>query len=146
MRLIVKNCKVFGKDTDIIYVEDGKFAAKFDESAADKVFDAKGATVLPGLIDMHVHLREPGYEYRETIATGTAAAARGGFTSVCPMPNTNPVCDNPAVVSGVLKKAREAGKCRVYPIGAANKGLAGHRGISVAHLPIVDISNHLSMA
>ncbi|MBO4459510.1 MAG: dihydroorotase [Clostridiales bacterium] len=125
MRLIVKNCKVFGKDTDIIYVEDGKFAAKFDESAADKVFDAKGATVLPGLIDMHVHLREPGYEYRETIATGTAAAARGGFTSVCPMPNTNPVCDNPAVVSGVLKKAREAGKCRVYPIGAASKGLAG---------------------
>ena len=125
MRLIVKNCKVFGKDTDTIYVEEGKFSDKFDESKADRVFDAKGATVLPGLIDMHVHLREPGYEYRETIATGTAAAARGGFTAVCPMPNTDPVCDNPAVVSGILKKAQEAGKCRVYPIGAASKGLAG---------------------
>ena len=125
MRLIVKNCKVFKKNTDTIYVEDGKFAEKFDESKADRIFDAKGAMVLPGLIDMHVHLREPGYEYRETIATGTAAAARGGFTSVCPMPNTDPVCDNPAVVSGILKKAKEAGKCRVYPIGAASKGLAG---------------------
>ena len=125
MRLIVKNCKVFKKVTDTIYVEDGKFADKFDESKADRIFDAKGAMVLPGLIDMHVHLREPGYEYRETIATGTAAAARGGFTAVCPMPNTDPVCDNPAVVSGILKKAKEAGKCRVYPIGAASKGLAG---------------------
>lgn len=125
MRLIVKNCKVFGKDTDTIYVEDGKFAESFDESKADRVIDAKGNMVLPGLIDMHVHLREPGYEYRETIATGTAAAARGGFTAVCPMPNTDPVCDNPAVVSGILKKAKEAGKCRVYPIGAASKGLAG---------------------
>lgn len=125
MRLIVKNCKVFGKDTDTIYVEDGKFAESFDESKADRVIDAKGNMVLPGLIDMHVHLREPGYEYRETIATGTAAAARGGFTAVCPMPNTDPVCDNPAVVSGILKKAKEAGKCRVYPIGAASKGLEG---------------------
>ena len=105
MRLIVKNCKVFGKDTDTIYVEDGKFAESFDESKADRVIDAKGNMILPGLIYMHVHLREPGYEYRETIATGTAAAARGGFTAVCPMPNTDPVCDNPAVVSGILKKA-----------------------------------------
>ena len=121
MKTILKNCKVFGKETDTVYISDGKFSEAFDESSADDVIDCKGNMVLPGLVDMHVHLREPGYEYRETIATGTAAAARGGFTSVCSMPNTFPVCDNAAVVSGILKKAAEAGNCRVYPIGAATK-------------------------
>ena len=123
MKTILKNCKVFGKETDTVYISDGKFSEAFDESSADDVIDCKGNMVLPGLVDMHVHLREPGYEYRETIATGTAAAARGGFTSVCSMPNTFPVCDNAAVVSGILKKAAEAGNCRVYPIGAATKGI-----------------------
>ena len=74
---------------------------------------------------MHCHLREPGGEYEETIATGTASAAKGGYTSICPMPNTNPVADNAAVISGILKKAKEADNCRVYPIGAATKGIDG---------------------
>lgn len=121
MKTILTNCKVFGSDKDKVYIEGEKFAAPFDENEADEIIDCNGNTVFPGLIDMHVHLREPGYEYRETIATGTAAAARGGFTAVCSMPNTFPVCDNAAVVSGILKKAKEAGKCRVYPIGAATK-------------------------
>ena len=128
MRIILKNCKVFGNDkADKVFIEDGKFANEFAEDKADKVFDLKGATVTPGLVDMHCHLREPGGEYKETIATGTASAAKGGYTSICCMPNTNPVADNAAVISGILKKAKEADNCRVYPIGAATKGIDGEQ-------------------
>ena len=123
MKTIIKNCKVFNSDKTELYISDGKFSEAFGDSEADEIIDVKGGTVLPGLIDMHVHFREPGYEYKETIATGSAAAARGGFTSVCTMPNTFPVCDNAAVVSGIIKKAEEAGLVRVYPIGAAGKNL-----------------------
>ena len=122
MKTLIKNCKVFNSDKTELYIDGEKFSEAFAENEADEVIDLGGKMVFPGLVDMHVHLREPGYEYRETIATGCAAAARGGFTSVCSMPNTFPVCDNAAVVSGILKKA-EGAKCRVYPIGAANKGL-----------------------
>ena len=126
MKTILTNCKVFGKkDTDKIYIDGGKFAAPFKDSEADEIIDCKGGTAVPGLVDMHCHLREPGYEYKGTIATETASAAKGGYTSVCPMPNTNPVADNAAVISGILKKAKEAGNCRVYPIGAATKGIDG---------------------
>jgi dihydroorotase len=90
-----------------------------------KVIDAAGKFVFPGLVDMHVHLREPGFEYKETIRTGTAAAARGGFTSVCCMPNTNPVNDNVSVTEFILKKAAAEGSCTVHPIGAITKGQQG---------------------
>ena len=126
MRIILSNCKVYNDEKiNKFYIEYGKFASEFAEDKADRVIDLKGATVTPGLVVMHCHLREPGGEYKETIATGTASAAKGGYTSICPMPNTNPVDDNAAVINGIIKKAKEADNCRVYPIGAATKGIDG---------------------
>jgi len=89
------------------------------------VLDAKGLLVVPGFVDLHVHLREPGFEYKETIATGTASAVAGGFTSICCMPNTNPVNDNQSVTKFILSKAALAKKARVFPIGAITKGSEG---------------------
>ncbi|MGO9952535.1 MAG: dihydroorotase [Dissulfurispiraceae bacterium] len=91
----------------------------------EEVIDAGGMLVIPGLVDMHTHLREPGFEYKETIRTGTMAGIRGGFTSLCPMPNTNPVNDNPTVAAFIIKKAMAQGYCSVFPIGAITKGQQG---------------------
>src|SRR5262249_48767892 len=93
-----------------------------------------GLLVTPGLIDIHVHLREPGQEHKETVATGTAAAVAGGFTAVACMPNTSPVIDNAGVVEYVLKKAAEAGLARVYPIGAVSRGQQGEQLADIAEL------------
>ncbi len=120
-----------------LLIEDGvvrevgqKLAAKDAE-----VIDASGKLVLPGLVDIHCHLREPGYEYKEDIASGTRAAARGGFTSICCMANTSPVNDDASVTSFILKRAAEAGNgVRVYPIGAVSKGLAGNELAEVGAL------------
>lgn len=90
-----------------------------------QTIDASGLFVFPGLIDMHTHLREPGYEYKETIKTGTLAAIKGGFTSVCSMPNTNPINDSDVVTSYIIKKSRDEGYCSVFPIGAVTKGSKG---------------------
>ena len=96
--------------------------------------DARGCWVLPGLIDMHVHLREPGQEHKETIATGTAAAAAGGFTAVACMPNTSPINDNAGVTRFILQRAAEAGLARVYPIGAVSRGSAGDQLADIGEL------------
>ena len=87
--------------------------------------DAEGLLVVPGLVDLHAHLREPGFEYKETLATGTAAAAAGGFTTVCCMPNTNPVNDDIAVTGWIIERAKAAASAHVYPIGAMTLGSAG---------------------
>lgn len=121
----IKNAKHYCSGEKItVYIENGIFTDKLSGDA-DDVIDAEGLTLFPGLIDMHCHLREPGFEYREDIKSGTASAAKGGFTSVCCMPNTNPVCDNAAVVEGILRKADQVASCHVYPIGAASKKLEG---------------------
>ena len=110
-----------------ILIEDGKLAvigSDLREPEA-QVLDARGLTVCAGLVDMHVHLREPGFEYKEDIGTGTAAAARGGFTSVACMPNTRPVLDGPEQIDYVLRRASESCGVRVWPIGAVSKGEKG---------------------
>lgn len=96
-----------------------------DREARSRIIDAHGCVVAPGFIDMHVHLREPGFEYKETIATGLAAAAAGGFTAVAAMANTEPVHDTAAVTEFMLRRAATVGGTRLFPIGAVSKGLAG---------------------
>ncbi len=92
---------------------------------ADMVIEAEGLHVFPGLVDAHCHLREPGQEYKEDIASGTKAAAKGGFTAIACMPNTNPVADNDAVIKFIANKAAECGSTKVYPIGSITKGSNG---------------------
>jgi dihydroorotase len=108
-----------------ILIEDGVIKA-IGQSVedADKVVDATGKMVFPGFIDLHCHLREPGQEYKEDIASGTKAAAKGGYTAVCCMPNTTPVVDSAAVCALILERAKRA-SVKVYPVGAATRGLAG---------------------
>lgn len=114
-----------------VLVRDGRIAAVGAPGSLDadgaEVVDAANCWVVPGLIDMHVHLREPGYEYRETIATGTRSAVAGGFTGVACMANTEPVNDNGAVTMAIVERAREADLARVFPIGAVSKGLRGEQ-------------------
>ena len=112
-----------------ILIKDGRVAeiagpGKLKSANGAEVLDAAGMTVAPGLVDIHVHLREPGQGYKETIATGTAAAAAGGFTAVAAMPNTNPVNDSPEITRWMLAPERGAA-IRVYPIGAATRGSKG---------------------
>ncbi len=116
-----------------ILVENGKIAqiGQGLSAAGAQVLDAAGLHVFPGLIDLHVHLREPGFEYKEDIASGSAAAVRGGFTQVCCMPNTSPVCDNAAIVSYIVQRGREVGLCKVRPVGAMT---VGERGESLAEM------------
>jgi dihydroorotase len=112
-----------------LLIENGKVTAWLgtNETAPDdaEVFDASGLIVAPGFIDMHVHLREPGEEHKETIASGCAAAVAGGWTSVCPMPNTQPVNDNAAITRYVIEQAERAGFANVFPIGAITKSSDG---------------------
>ncbi len=112
-----------------LLIEDGKIAYLGSHAPhdADETIDANGWVVSAGLVDMHVHLREPGFEYKETIATGCEAAARGGFTSIACMPNTKPVVDSPEVLELIRKKAAAACGVNVWPIGAVTMGEKGER-------------------
>ena len=130
--MIIKNGNVVLKNSvekkDIL-IENGKIVKIADEIPANgnDVIDACGKHVFPGLIDMHVHLRDPGYEYKEDIESGSKAAVKGGFTQICCMPNTNPIMDNKVVVSYVKHKAQEVNLCKVHPIGAITKGEKGEQ-------------------
>jgi dihydroorotase len=119
----------FDQHADIA-VTDGKIAAidprrKLSRSPADEIIDAQGCLVTPGLIDPHVHLREPGGEHKETLHTGSLAGVAGGFTTLCCMPNTSPALDTPELMKFVLGRARETASCRIFPIAAATKGRKG---------------------
>ncbi|MCI8499467.1 MAG: dihydroorotase [Clostridia bacterium] len=111
------------KKADLL-IENGRIC-KIAPSIAGDGIDLNGRTVLPGLIDMHVHLREPGYEKKENIESGCRAAVKGGFTQICCMPNTKPVTDNKVVVSYIKNRAREVGLCKVHPVGAITEGQEG---------------------
>jgi len=121
--LVIENNRI----KEISLERKGKNSAEGSASGLQgfRTIDASGLCVLPGLIDMHTHLREPGFEYKETIKTGTMAAVKGGFSSVCAMPNTNPVNDNSSVTDFIIRKAIQEGACTVYPIGAITKGQKG---------------------
>ena len=132
MSIIIKNGRVIDPGringpADVL-IENGTIAAVgagLKAPAGATVIDAAGKWVLPGFVDLHVHFREPGFEYKETIATGAAAAVAGGFTSVCCMPNTQPVNDNQSITEFILDKAKAAGLANVFPIGAITKGSEG---------------------
>ena len=111
-----------------VVVREGRIAEvaeRVERPRGARVIDARGKWVTPGLVDLHVHLREPGHEYKETVATGARAAVAGGFTAVCAMPNTVPVNDNASVTELILARAAAAGLARVYPVGAISKGSKG---------------------
>ncbi len=132
MSMLIKNGRVIDPannidDTLDILVSDGKIAelGKGLKAKADETVDASGMLVTPGLVDIHVHLRDPGLEYKEDIVSGTRSAAAGGFTSVACMPNTKPVIDNKAVVTYILDKAKKEGAANVFPVGTITKGSKG---------------------
>ena len=130
MKTLIKNAVIVnadGRQTADLLIEDGIVAAIGENLEADgEVIDANGAYLLPGFIDLHCHLRDPGYEYKEDIITGTRAAAAGGFTGVLCMANTLPVNDCGATTKYIIDKAKAAGYCKVYPYGAVSKKLEGN--------------------
>jgi dihydroorotase len=145
MRILIEGGRVIDPANDVddvldVLIEDGRIAALGASpsirggSPPDRVLDARGKVVAPGFVDLHVHLREPGREDMETIATGTRAGARGGFTSVCAMPNTNPVNDNQSVTEFVLDRARREGAVNVFPVGAITKGQKGEELAEIGEL------------
>ncbi|MFA7060142.1 MAG: dihydroorotase [Pedobacter sp.] len=135
MNLLIKNGRVIDPsqgmdDTLDVVVENGlikEIGKGLKAPVGAEVLDASGNYVVPGLIDMHVHLRDPGLEYKEDIVSGARAAVAGGFTSVCCMPNTKPVIDNKAIAGYIINKARAEGFCNVFPIGSITYGLNGER-------------------
>ena len=128
--LLIRDVRPYGEGEPVnVLVEDAVIAsldAPADQTA-DEVLEGDGGVLLPGLVDMHVHLREPGREDTETIATGSDAAAKGGFTAVFTMANTSPVIDQPFLAEAVWTKGQEYGKCDVYPVGSISQGLKGEQ-------------------
>lgn len=141
MNLLLKNARVIDPSQKIdakldVLIENGKIIELGNSLAgkAEKIIDLSNKVICPGFIDMHVHLREPGFEYKETIKTGISAAVRGGFTSIACMPNTDPVADNQAVIQFVINRAREEGMTNVFPIGAISKSLNGEELTEIGEL------------
>lgn len=141
MKLILSSGRILDPSQNLdregdLVIEEGKIAGIVAPGAAtgDAYRDCRGLLVTPGLIDIHVHLREPGFEYKEDIESGTRAAAAGGFTAVCCMPNTNPSIDTAAVVRQIIERAEAVGSTRVYPIGALTRNMVGDQLSEMADL------------
>jgi len=139
--LLIKGGRIIDPSQQIdrtadLLIEDRRVKSIDDSISIEgvEILDATGLIVAPGFIDLHVHLREPGEEYKETIASGVAAAVAGGFTSICAMPNTTPVNDNASVTRFIIDKAREAGLARVYPIGAITRESKGEELAEMAEM------------
>lgn len=146
MRTLIKKGRLINpasntdKNCDI-YIENGmisdigeNLANEYEGVSNVRIIDAQGLVVAPGLVDIHCHLREPGYEYKEDIESGTRAAAHGGFTSVACMPNTNPVVDNVTVVHYIINRAKTVGAVHVFPIGSITRGLEGKEMAPIGEL------------
>ena len=141
MKILIKNGRIIDPSQNLntfsdILIADGKVIEikKNISKAANQKIDARGKIIVPGLVDMHTHLREPGEENKETIASGALAAVNGGFTTVCAMPNTNPPCDNQAQVRFILSQAKQAKLANVLPIGTITQHRAGKRISEMAEL------------
>jgi dihydroorotase len=141
VRLVLQGGRILDPSRQIdqegdLVIEDGKIAGIVASGSArgEITRDVRGKLVTPGLIDIHVHLREPGFEYKEDIESGTRAAAAGGFTAVCCMPNTNPAIDTAAVVRQIIERAEQVGSARVYPIAALTRGMEGGQLSEIADL------------
>ncbi|HET9492404.1 MAG TPA: dihydroorotase [Methylomirabilota bacterium] len=142
MSLLIRNARVIDPANALdtvadVFIDGGvikQVGARLVVAEGAEVIEAAGKVVCPGFIDIHAHLREPGYEYKETVATGTRAAAAGGFTAVCCMANTDPVNDNGSITEYILERARAEGAVHVYPIGAVTRGLRGEELAELAEL------------
>lgn len=141
MKILIKNGRLINPATGIDEVMDvlvnDSIVEKIEKNIndnADKIIDADKCWVTPGFIDVHVHLRDPGYEYKETIATGTRAAAKGGFTTICCMPNTSPVTDSEIMVEYIKMKAARDGVVNVLPIGSITKGQSGEELANIGQM------------
>lgn len=134
-KILIKGGRVINPETGMdkisdVLIKDNKIENIDEDIAGDffddcTVIDAKGSFVMPGFIDLHVHLRDPGFTYKETIETGTMAAAKGGVTTVCPMPNTKPATDNPNIVKDIIERSKKEACINVIPVGAVTIGQAG---------------------
>jgi len=145
-KLLIRNGTIIDPSQSLeakrnLLIRDGQVAEIAETVSADgiEVFDASGLIVAPGFIDLHVHLREPGFEYKETIESGARAAVAGGFTSVCCMPNTKPINDNSSVTSFIVEQARRAALANVFPIGAITQGSKGEQLAEIGEMKTAGI-------
>lgn len=119
-----------------IKIENGEIVkiAKDIQDEADKTINCKGLYIMPGMIDMHCHLREPGFEHKETIETGAKSAVKGGFTTICPMPNTKPTPDNVETLNWIKEKAKQLNLCNILPYASVTKGEKGEELVNYKEL------------
>ena len=125
---------IFEKYDMLIENETIKEISKDINSTVDKVIDCSGLYIMPGMIDIHCHLREPGFEYKETIETGSKSAVAGGFTTICPMPNTKPTPDSTIILSQIIEKAKKEAVCNVLPYASVTKGEQGEELVNFEEL------------